>query len=113
MIKTLVNLGFRKRDAEVYVYLSLNGTQEASTIAEALATYERLIFHTLKKLQNRRVVSGSQDLPARFSALPFTMLLDVIAEASLEEARRIEQNKNDLLDLWNSCFKKEARKSAN
>ncbi len=113
MIRTLVHLGFGKRAAEVYVFLTLNGSQQASAIAEALRTYERQICHILQELQNREVVSGSQDLPARFSALPFDRLLNVIAEANLQEARRIEQKKDVLLGLWNSYVKKQAKESDN
>ncbi len=108
MIKTLINLGFGHRDAEVYAFLALNGTQKASVIAEALKTYERQISNALNDLRNRKIVMKSQEQPAQFSALPFDRLLDLIAKASLQEARLIEQNKSNLLALWNSCVKKEA-----
>jgi sugar-specific transcriptional regulator TrmB len=107
MLKTLVNLGFGQRDAEVYVFLALNGAHKASDIAEAIKTYERQVYRTLRKLQNQKIVSGTQDLPAHFTALPFDKLLDLLIKANLQEARRIEQNKDDILALWDSCVKKE------
>ena len=36
MIKTLVSLGFKQRDAEVYVFLAEIGPQERNAIADAL-----------------------------------------------------------------------------
>ncbi len=108
MIKTLINLGLGQRDAEVYAFLTLNGTQNASVVAEALKTYERQVNRILRDLQNRKIITESQEQPAQFSALPFDKLLDLIAKTSLQEAKLIEQNKNNLLALWNSCVKKEA-----
>ncbi len=107
MVKALINLGFRKRDAKIYVFLALNGAQRAATTAKALRIYERKVCHILEELQNRKVISGSQDLPKQFSALPFDRLLDLIIEGSLQEARKMEQDKDDLLALWNSWIKEE------
>jgi sugar-specific transcriptional regulator TrmB len=107
MLKTLVNHGFGQRDAEVYVFLALNGAHKASDIAEAIKTYKRQVYRTLRKLQNQKIVSRPQDLPAHFTALPFDKLLDLLIKANLQEAKRIEQNKDDILALWNSYVKKE------
>jgi len=110
MIKTLVDLGFGQRNAEVYVFLAQNGAHKASAIAEALKIYKRQVYRTLKKLQNQQIISGTLDLPASFTALPFDKLLGLLAKANLQEAMRIEQNKDDILALWNSCVKKEQAK---
>ncbi len=105
MVRALITLGFGKIDAEIYVFLALNGAQRTSNIAEALRIYERNVGHILEELQNRKVISGSQDLPKQFSALPFDRLLDLIVERSLQEARKIEKDKDYLLALWNLWIK--------
>jgi sugar-specific transcriptional regulator TrmB len=107
ILKTLVNLGFGQRDAEVYVFLALNGAHKASDIAEATKTYKRQAYRTLRKLQNQKIVSGTKDVPAHFTALPFDKLLELLIKANLQELRRIEQNKDDILALWNSYITKE------
>lgn len=110
MLKTLVTLGFRWCDAEVYVFLALKGAHNASAIAEAIRTYEQQVYHTLKRLQNQKIVSETSDLPTHFTALPFDKLLDLLVKANLQEAKQIEQNKDNILALWNSCIKKEQAK---
>ncbi len=102
MIKTLMNLGFEQWDAEVYAFLALNGAQKASTIAEAIRTYERRVYLALEKLEKRKIVSGTSDPRAYFIAIPFDELLDLLVKANLQEARRIEQNKDNLVALWSS-----------
>ena len=105
MLKTLINLGFRQRDAEVYVFLALNGTHKASDLAKANGVCKQEVYRALKKLQNQEIVSGTQEVPAQFSALPFDKLLDLLKKANLKEAKRIEQNKDSLLALWDSTVK--------
>ncbi|HKZ88455.1 MAG TPA: helix-turn-helix domain-containing protein [Candidatus Bathyarchaeia archaeon] len=106
MLKTLVNFGFERQDAEVYVYLALNGPKKAKDIATALKTYERQIYRSIKNLQDKEIVNATPDLPAIFSVISLDKLLDLLAKASLEEARRIEQEKDGILRLWKSCVKR-------
>jgi sugar-specific transcriptional regulator TrmB len=105
MLKTLVNFGFRQCDAEVYVFLTLNGTHKASDIAKANRIYKQQVYRALKNLQNQKIVSRTQEVPAHFSALPFDKLLDLLKKANLQEAKRIEQNKDSFLALWDSTVK--------
>ncbi len=105
MLKTLLNLGFRQRDAEVYLFLAVNGIYTVSDITEAIGTNKRQVYYALKKLKDLKIVSGSKELPAHFSAMPFDKLLDFLIKANLQKANQIEQNKDDLLALWNSTFK--------
>jgi sugar-specific transcriptional regulator TrmB len=105
ILKTLINHGFRQRDAEVYVFLTLNGTHKASEIAKANKLYKQQVYQVLKKLQNQKIVSRTQKVPAHFSALPFDKLLDLLKKANLQEANRIEKNKESLLTLWDSTVK--------
>jgi len=105
-LRALVDLGFGQSEAEVYLFLVINGPQKASAIAEALGTNRQRVYRTLKKLQSLHIVSGTKKLPSRFIVLPFDKTLDLLARDSLEEAIRIEENKNDILALWDYCFKK-------
>ena len=105
MLKTLVNFGFERQDAEVYVYLALNGPKNAKDIATALKTYERQVYRSLKKLTNKEIVNATPEPPANFSVISLDKLLDLLAKARLEEARRIEQEKDSILRLWKSSAK--------
>ena len=51
------------------------------------------------------MVNAIPKVPASFSAISLDKLLDLLAKANLEEARRIEQEKDDILKLWKSKIK--------
>jgi sugar-specific transcriptional regulator TrmB len=102
MFKTLESLGLKHLDAEVYVYLAQNEPQKARDIAEALETYKRQLYRSLKSLQRRGMVSASREHPVRFSAVSFDKVLDQFIQANREEAQRIEKNREQILSMWRS-----------
>jgi sugar-specific transcriptional regulator TrmB len=102
MLKTLESLGLKHLDAEVYLYLVQHEPQKARDIAEALETYKRQLYRSLKSLQCKGMVRVSQDRPTRFSAVAFDKVLDRFIQANMEDAERMEQNKNHILSIWQS-----------
>ncbi len=102
MLKTLKSLGLKRLDAEVYVYLVQNEPQKARDISEALETYRRQLYRSLRSLQRRGIVSVSQERPALFSAVSFDKVLDRFIEADREQAQLIEENRGQLLSKWRS-----------
>jgi sugar-specific transcriptional regulator TrmB len=81
MLKNLINLGFKPKDAQVYVFLALNGPQNAKTITSTLQTQKRQVYRILKKLQNREIVNATSNRAAQFSAVPFDKVLDKLIKA--------------------------------
>jgi predicted ArsR family transcriptional regulator len=71
MLKPLESLGLKHLDTEVYVYLAQNYPQKARDIAEALETYKRQLYRSLKSLQRKGMVCATQERPARLSAVSF------------------------------------------
>jgi sugar-specific transcriptional regulator TrmB len=102
IFKTLESFGLKHEDSEVYVYLLQNDRQKARDIAEALETYKRSLYRSLKNLQHKGMVSASQDYPARFSAVSFDKVLDLYIKANREAAQYIEENKEQILSMWRS-----------
>ena len=102
LVKTLESFGLKRLDAEVYVYLAQNEPQKVRDMAEALETYKRQLYRSLKSLHRKGMVSVSQEHPARFSAVTFDKILDQFAEANRGEAQRIEENKDQLLSMRRS-----------
>ena len=105
MFKTLIDLGFKQKDAEVYVFLALNGPQGVKVIADSTKTYKRKVYRILRKLQTNEIVRATGDLPALFSVVPFNKLLDLLKSDSDAEANRMEAKKDEILALWRSCLK--------
>ncbi len=102
MLKILLDLGFKQQDAEVYVFLAINGSQRAKDIAGALKTYKSHVYRILKKLQDREIVNATPNPPTQFSAVSFDKVLDLLVQANMEEANRIEEKKDEILALWKS-----------
>lgn len=111
MLKTLVNLGFTETDAQVYVFLATEGPQEASDIAEALQIYKRQLYRRLKSLQSKGIINASPEYPARFSAVLFEKVLDLLIKAKMEQQQALQESKEELLSTWRSITRKDAPKS--
>jgi sugar-specific transcriptional regulator TrmB len=108
MLKTLVNLGFTETDAQVYVFLATEGPQKASNIAEELQIYKQHIYRILKKLQSKGIVNASAEYPARFSAVLFEKVLDLLIKAKMEQQQALQESKEELLSTWRSITKKDS-----
>jgi len=108
MLKTLVSLGFKNLDAEVYISLTTNGSQEVRGLAEALKTDRMQVYRSLKDLKVKGVVQASNSRPAEFSALSFELVLDALIKANVEEARRLEREKEKIISRWQVLVKEES-----
>jgi sugar-specific transcriptional regulator TrmB len=100
MLKTLMDLGFKRDEAKVYVLLALNGSYEAKKIMDNLKIYKRKVYRILKKLESKKIVYATSEIPAQFSAIPFNRVLDLLIRDTREEANRIEEKKEEILALW-------------
>ena len=107
MVKTLQSLGLKRLDAEVYVYLAQHDPQKARDIAEALEMYKRQLYRSLENLRRKGMVTASQECPAWFSAVAFDEVLDHFIKANREEARHVEQSKEQILSMWRSKVSEE------
>lgn len=103
----LVNFGFKIQDAEVYIFLATNGPKNARVITISLKTHKHKVYKSLRGLQNKRIVNATPEHPANFSVISLDKLLDLLAKSSLEEAQRIEKEKDHILRLWKTSVKNE------
>ncbi len=60
------------------------------------------LYPSLKNLQSKGVVSVTLEHPAQFSAIPFEKVLDLYLKTKMEEVRRIQQSKDQILNDWQS-----------
>jgi sugar-specific transcriptional regulator TrmB len=111
MQKTLEKLGFTETDAQVYIYLTTEGSQKVKDIAEALNMHRQQLYNTLKKLQNKGVVNVSPEYPAEFSAVLFEKVLDQFIKAKKEQQEALQESKEELLDTWRAITKRDTAKN--
>jgi sugar-specific transcriptional regulator TrmB len=111
MLKTLVNLGFKQQEAEVYVFLASNGSQEARDIADALKAHKRQVYRILKRLKNKEIVNATSSLPAKFSAVSPEKVLDLFMKTAMEQAKVFQASRKELLSTWRSMNEKDSSNS--
>jgi len=98
--KTLEGLGFTEQDARVYCFLAKRGPQKAADIAKSLKMPKQTVYFVINGLQKEGVVASTVERPARFAAAPLEKVLDLFVKAKLEDARRVEQNRAEILSDW-------------
>ena len=111
VIDTLVSLGLKRIDAEVYIFLAKKGPHRGKAIANALKITKQQLYPSLKNLQNRGIVKSTLKRPALFSAVPIEKVLSTFLKTRTEENQRMIQNKEQLLSSWKATIKKETAKS--
>ena len=105
MLQILVNLGFREHEAEVYVFLALNGPKTVKDIAGGLGSYKRKVYRAIAKLKKIGVAEASVNVQAGFSVVPFDKVLDRFIASNLAEAENIQAKKGQILSLWSHWVK--------
>jgi sugar-specific transcriptional regulator TrmB len=111
MLKTLEKLGFTEIEAQVYVFLTTEGSRKAKEIAEAVNPHMQHLYSVLKKLQAKGVVNVSHELPATFSAVLFERVLDQLIKTKKEQQKALQGSKKNLLSTWKFITEKDTPKS--
>ncbi len=112
MLQTLTTLGFTKTDALVYLYLAFEGPQQAKNIAQTLKINKPKLYRSLRKLEQKRIAIASQKRPVHFSVVPFEKILEGLIKAQLNEAKRIERKKEEILNQWHANMNMQFKKTA-
>jgi sugar-specific transcriptional regulator TrmB len=107
ILGTLINIGFKQPDAEIYVYLTRNGPKQAKDVANALELNMQHTYDRLKVLQDKGTVNTTNDRPTWFKAIPFATVLDLFLKAKTTEAQHIEQSRDEILSTWQSIIQNE------
>ncbi len=111
MLKTLVNLGIKQSDAEVYIFLSEMGPQKGKVIADSMNLPKQQLYRSLKSLQFRGIVRSSLGRSARFSATPLEKVIDSLIEVKKEQALALQDRKEQLLSSWRTKIMKDSSDS--
>lgn len=111
MKSTLVNLGFTKTEAEVYILLDALSPQTARDIAITLDLYNSQTFRVLKRLQINGAIAISSEHPTRYSSVVFEKVLDLLFDAKKEQHDALLASKKDLLSTWRSIIERDEEKN--
>jgi sugar-specific transcriptional regulator TrmB len=112
LLETLAGFGFKQQDARIYVLLAKKGPRTAGEIATALRMPKWEIYKSLRNLQKNGTVTAILPRPALFSAQPFEKVIDLAAQAKIEEAQRDQASTEQAIMHWEKMMK-EKTDSAN
>jgi sugar-specific transcriptional regulator TrmB len=111
MLKTLLDFGFKQQEAEVYIFLALNGPKKAKDIVNSLKTGKRQVYRILKKLQSKEIVNATLSAPVKFSAVSIEKVLDLFMESAIEQAKVLQASRKELLSTWRNLSEKDSSNS--
>ena len=100
ILKFLQNLGFSKREVQVYMFLAKSGAQSTSFVAKRLKMERVQAYRTFKKLQEKGFIEATLERPTRFTVVPFSNLLESCIEAKKGEVENLSSQKESLLTSW-------------
>jgi len=85
----------------------VDGPQRGKNIAEALNLYKQQLYRSLKNLRDKGMVSVTLERPSNFSAVPLEKVVDLFVKAKAEQAKVLQESREELLATWKSMIKKE------
>ena len=100
ILKFLQNLGFSKREIQVYMFLAKSGAQSTSFVAKRLKMERVQAYRTFKKLQEKGFIEATLERPTRFTVVPFETLLESFIESKKGEVDSLNAQKESLLSSW-------------
>jgi len=104
VIKAIMDLGLSDVDAQVYIYIALNGPCKARKVIDNMEIYKEQLYRSLKNLKEKDIVSASTGFPSEFSAIPFDKVLDLLAEIKKRQAEALKVINEYLMDNWESLL---------
>ena len=107
VLKTLEGFGLSRMDAKVYVYLAKKGPKKGRELANALQVTKQQLYPSLKNLKNKGVVTASLERPALFSAVAFEKVVELLIKIKVEQAKAIEETREELLSNWRDITKRD------
>lgn len=104
ILKTLIDIGLRRLDAEVYVFLVKHGPIKGKKLATTLTLSNQQLYRSLKNLQIRGMITTTEKRPCQFSAVPFEKVLDLLSMKKEGQAKALEKVRPDLLESWHKII---------
>lgn len=97
VLKTLVSLGLSRLDSQVYLCLAKKGSQRGNELSKTLKVQNQQLYRSLKNLRSKGIVDATLEHPARFSAVSFEKVVDLVIKAKIAEAQVIQEKKEEIL----------------
>lgn len=106
ILKTLIEFGLSKHEAEVYLLLHREGSKKAKDIADELKIHKRKVYRILKKLKETKIIDAKKTTPKQFQVIPIDNFIDLLIKNCLDKVNYLEEEKPKIFANWKSIFEK-------
>ena len=106
IIRTLTGLGLEKNDVQTFLFLAIKGPHRLKKIAVALNQSIDSTIISLNELQNLGIVRSSINDPEKYTAVPFGEVIDLFIELKREQAKTMQESRQELLSSWREIIEK-------
>ena len=106
ILKSLIDFGIKQVDATVYLILFRKGPKKAREITQTLGLNICRVYRGLRSLKQKGIVKASIEHPTIFSAMPLDIVLELFAQAKLEQSIALQKNREEILSSWRSMTDK-------
>ncbi len=96
----LIDFGFTKEEAEVYVFLSSMGPSPARVVSRRFDVNRMRAYRTLKSLEEKGLVERIIGRPMRFVANPLQEALNKYIDGFRERLTELETREEEIIDDW-------------
>ena len=100
--ETLSRFGLLKNEIKVYLHLARAGEKKAGEIAEAISLHRTETYRILRDLEKKGIVFSIFEKPLKFTAVPLDKAIDLLVDAQKIQIKLLEQEKTNLVELWQS-----------
>ena len=97
ILNKLIELGLKRLEARIYVYLSKQGPRNEKELIYALNIDEQQLHQSLLNLQEKGFVISEAEYQAIFVAVPLENIIDNVVSAKTDEIQRMEKDKENYL----------------
>jgi sugar-specific transcriptional regulator TrmB len=105
--KMFSDLGLTQSDYQVYIFLTKHGPQKGKNLCSELKIRKQQLYRSLRNLQGKGLASATCEHPAEFSVISFERVIDMYIKVKTEEAKALQETRENLLSAWRSIIKKE------
>ena len=95
VIRALERLGLTRLQSEVYIYAAKTGSQTILEMCEALNYSKKQINVSLKALTEKALII---EKGTKFYAIPFEEALELLLEKEKQQARFVQNLKEEIVD---------------
>jgi len=108
--KALKTFGFSTINIRVYIFLAKTGSCRTQKIEKDLKLEKGVLDKSLKDLSNLGIIQFSIKDPTQFTAMPFEDVIDLFIEVKKEQAKTMQESREELISNWKTILKKNSAK---